>query len=94
MLQAIGDKLQCGKLKMSPTACFGCPDNPQGSERKRMDAGALAKHQADIERIERLHDAVRMGLLKLKDLGDLEFEMLRSYWWEIEKIRMKSGVRL
>jgi hypothetical protein len=79
---------------MSPTACFGCPDNPQGTQQKQLDADALERHQPDIDRIERLHDAVRMGLLKLGDLGELEFEMLRSYWWEIEKIRMKSGVRL
>ena len=94
MLQALGDKLECGKLKMSPTACYGCPDNPQGSEKKQIDASALAKHESDIGRIERLHDAVRMGLLRLADLDEMEFEMLRCYWWEIEKMRMKSGMRI
>jgi hypothetical protein len=94
MLKGLGDKLECGKLKMSVTACHGCPDNPRGKEKQRLDASALEAHRLDIDRIERLHDGVRMGLLKLADLKELEFEMLRGYWWETEKIRMKAGVRL
>jgi hypothetical protein len=79
---------------MSPVACRGCPDNPHGKEQKQLDQGALEQHRQDLNRIERLHDAIRMGLLKLADLGDLEFELVRLYWWEVEKQRLQAGVRL
>jgi hypothetical protein len=76
---------------MSQSACFGCPDNPQGSSQKAIDSEALRMHGGDISRIEKLHDAARMNLLGINSLPDLDFEMVRLYFWEIEKIRMQSG---
>jgi len=32
--------------------------------------------------------------LTLSDIADSETDLLRAYYWEVEKIRMKSGVKL
>jgi len=79
---------------MHPAACHKCPDNPQGTETKRLNLDALEKHRLDIAHIERMHDLTRMNLLTLSDIADSETDLLRAYYWEVEKIRMKSGVKL
>lgn len=76
---------------MNQSACFGCPDNPQGSSQKAIDSEALRLHGGDIARTEKLHDAARLNLLEMDALPDLDFEMIRLYFWEIEKIRMQAG---
>lgn len=79
---------------MDCSACYDCKDNPQGKARKRIDEKSLDLHRENVRRIERLHDMVRMNLVKLNEIGDLEFEMLRLYYWQIEKLLTQSRVRL
>jgi hypothetical protein len=73
----------CGKLALSPTACHGCSDNPL--DKASPDQQLVSEQSSNLQMIDRLHTAARLGLLKLSDLQIDEFEMLRVYFWEVEK---------
>ena len=84
--QLRGHKISCGKLLVVSTACHGCGDNPQAKHNEERQL-KLKEWDAEFDRISALHDAVRMGLIRdLRELSDEEFQMLRIYWWGMEKI--------
>lgn len=86
--------IRCRMLRVVPTACHRCQDNP-ANKAKEADAELVAEYQHDIFPTERLHDAVRMGLVRdLRDLTPEDFDLLRIYWWEMEKILRKASIQM
>lgn len=81
-----GQEVTCGKLKMNPTACHGCPDNPAAGK-EAADRQAIEERAAEIQYVGRLHDAVRLGLAGVDAMTMIDFEMLRRYYWRIERAR-------
>lgn len=75
------------KIQADPTACHGCPDNPNEGEDRKRHTELLQIYGMDLAHIGRLHDAARMGMLRLTDLSESEFDQLRIFWWAIERQR-------
>jgi hypothetical protein len=91
-LQAAG--LTCRLLKVVPDACHRCEHNPD-TIAKQENAKLNEKWSTDLGVISKLHDAISMGLIRdLSAMDEDVFEKVRAYWWEIQMIRMKSGIRL
>lgn len=79
----------CTKLKMSPTSCYGCPENPlkeQGYE--DLDAEAYALYASTIEKVARMIDATEFGWLSGSDVTSLEFALMRAYYRAVQSRRM------
>lgn len=80
-----GEKLECSKLQLSPTACHGCPDNPLGDEADTINIEAVARQTQNLRYVGRLHTMAKLGLLRLEDISPEDFEMLSVYFWESER---------
>jgi len=85
--------LQCGKLKLRPDSCHGCPDNPRGDERRELNRRRVGEYGDELRRAERLHRLTRWFRLDLADLEPLDLEMLLEYDREYERARIKAGVK-
>ncbi|MGH9341987.1 MAG: hypothetical protein ACRD1R_20975 [Acidobacteriota bacterium] len=84
-------EIQCGKLRMRPDACYGCPDNPMGDKQQQTDQEVTRRYEREIYVIQKIHDAVEMGLIRdLRDLEPEEFEMLRIWKRELDKVKSKA----
>lgn len=85
-----GLEVTCGKLKLRPDACHGCPDNPLGSTQKEADQQVFDRYRVDIAHIHNLHDALGLGVRGNYSISDVEFQMLRAFWWKLDSQRRSS----
>jgi hypothetical protein len=90
----VSNGVQCAKLKMQPSACHGCEDNPLGRETTGEGQEAIIKWWDDIKLIDRLHTAARLNLVRLQDISADELDLLGTFYWEFERawrLQMRSS---
>lgn len=81
----------CLKLMVVPSACYGCEKNPR-KEQPEESSKLVEQWRLEIDRIAFIYDAVKMGLIRSLSLLDaMEFQLLRVYWWELERLKTMAS---
>jgi len=73
---------------MGPTACYDCPDNPEGKEKQKAkdsDTRLIEQYWPEIELSSRLHTSSRLGLLRDTELSESEYQFLSVFYGEWER---------
>lgn len=77
--------LHCEKIQADPAACHACEFNPQNGEDRQERSRLIRIYSPELFHVERLHDAARLGLIRLEDLSEPEFDRVRMFYHAIER---------